>query len=178
MIPFYLLFFPARVLEAYPIRYWRTITLWLKWGILFSLGGLMVHIATLDDPSSASFIFSMLEYLAEQNRAVSFPFLAQFGLFFIFEILIVLLTWVIKGSLIYLGYRMLRPRFGDPSVAMSVAGASMVTNIWLMIPFIGFYAAMIHGTVLIAYLVDRVNRTDDWDALKVAIIPGFIPLLY
>ncbi len=178
MIPFFLFFFPPRLFEMYPVRQWRSITLWLKWGILFSLGGIMVHIAMLPNPSESSWLFAFLEYLARENDAITLGFLARFSLFFILESLVIIATWLVKGVIIYLGYQILDPPFAETSVAMSVAGGSMVTNLWLIAPGIGPYAAIIHSFILTAVLLHHINRTDRWTSSGLALIPSLIPLLY
>lgn len=178
MIPFFLFFYPPRLFEMYPVRQWRSITLWLKWGILFSLGGVMVHIAMLEDPADVSWIFGFLEYLARENDAITLGFFARFSLFFILESLVIIGTWLIKGLFIYLGYQILDPPFGEPNIAMSVAGGSMITNLWLIAPGIGPYAALLHSFILIAIVVHHINRTGPWTSAGLAAVPSFIPLLF
>jgi len=178
MIPFFLFFFPPRLFEMYPVREWRSITLWLKWGILFSLGGVMVHIAMLASPEESSWIFAFLEYLARENDAIQLGLFARFSLFFIIETIVIIVTWLLKGMILYLGYQILDPPFAEPGIALSIAGGSMITNVWLIAPGIGPYAAVLHSFVLIAVVVHHIHRTGNGTSAGLALIPSLIPLLY
>jgi hypothetical protein len=67
MLPVKLLFYPMSIVRTYPLRKWREVTLWLKWGFLFSIGAPLLRVLYSSSPESFSQIFRFLNYLAAEN---------------------------------------------------------------------------------------------------------------
>lgn len=176
MLPLQLLFFPAAIFRSHPVRKWREVTLWLKWGLLFSIVPPLLRVSLMDSPETFSGTFSLLNYLAEENDALTLDFPVKFGLFFLALIFLVLMVWLIRSGLIYLCYRMMNVNFNEGRVAMSVAGASMVNGVWLILP-LGWYLAFLHGILLIAYLTVRVNRIGAGRGLIIGFLAGIVPFV-
>lgn len=174
MLPVKLLFYPMSIVRTYPLRKWREVTLWLKWGLLFSIGAPLLRVLYSSSPESFSKIFRFLNYLAAENDSLTLNFPVKFGLFCLLLILVVVLTWLIRAGIIFLLYQFIDVTFDEGPIALSLAGASLVNGIWLLVPF-GWYLAPLHGMVLIAYLAGNVNRIDLPQAILVGILAGWIP---
>lgn len=177
MLPFNLLFRPGAVMRNHPVRDWRDITLWLKWGLFFSIGGVLLKAVLADNPASISYVFTWLEWLNEYHDTVSIPVPLQFALFFIIESLFVVLAWLIKSGMILLGYQLFDDiYFDETNIAFSLAGATMITNIWHILPY-GTIFACIHSFVLIAYFTGQIHRLSPPQSLLLA-VAGLVPLFY
>jgi hypothetical protein len=83
---------------------------------------------------------------------------------------------MIRAVNIYLLYQSLDGTFNEGSIALSLAGASLVNGIWLLVPF-GWYLAPIHGIVLVFYLAGNVNRFDPFQAILVGVLAGGFPFI-
>jgi len=178
MIPFNLLFKPPAIIRNCPARDWRKITLWLKWGLLFSIGTIMLKVLISSDPAEISYVFVGLEWLNDYHDTVTIPLPLQFALFFIFESLAVVIAWTLKGAWIVTFYRLLNEKlyFNEAVIAFSIAGASLVTNIWHLLPY-GTLLAGIHALILTTYLSSKVNRVSTGTAILIG-LSGLIPVLY
>lgn len=177
MLPINLLFRPAALMRNHPVRDWRDITLWLKWGLLVSIGVIMASVGLSSDPASGSYIFSALEWLNGYHDTVSIPRPLQYALFFVIESLVVVLVWLMKSCVILIGYQLFDDiYFDETNIAFSLSGASMVTNLWLFIPF-GTVLACLHAFVLITYLATRIHRLSLPKAVLFG-LAGFIPVIF
>lgn len=179
MIPFQLLFYPPTIFRRYPVRQWREVTLWLKWGILIALSAILLSVAMLESPGDSSYIFELLNYLGKENDAINLNFQVKFGLFFLVEVFLVVLVWLARSALIFAAYNVIEgATFTEGYFALSIAGASLVNGIWMLVPGIaGTVLGTAHGIILITYLVSQVNRVGIAKALAVAILPGAFPFL-
>lgn len=178
MIPFQLLFYPPTIFRNYPVRQWREVTLWLKWGIMIGLGSVLVKVALLSSPENSSYIFQLLNYLGEQNDAITLNFPVKFGLFFLVEVFLIVILWLLRSALIAAAYNILDAPFTEGPFAMSIAGASLVSGIWMLLPGLtGTVLTALHGIILIAYLTSQVNRLSLGQSLGVGVLPGLIPFL-
>ncbi len=176
MLPLKLLFYPVSVIQTYPLRKWREVTLWLKWGLLVSIGSPLLRVSYSSSPESFSWIFGLLNYLASENDSLTLDFPVQFGLFFLLLIFLVLLNWMIRAGLIFILYQFIDGSFHEGPIALSLSGASLVNGIWLLVPF-GWYLSLIHGILLLAYLAGNVNRLDTPNAALVGVLCGGIPFI-
>ncbi|MFB6357130.1 MAG: hypothetical protein ABEJ65_11525 [bacterium] len=180
MIPFYLLFYPPGIFKTYPVRNWREVTLFLKWGLLLSLFASIIRIIVSGSRTSISWIFWGIAQIVEYNDAIQgFPFILKMALFFIITGLIVVFVWLIKSLIIMGIYQVLGDDvvFTEPKIAMSIAAASMITNIWYMVPIVGPYFACFHGAFLVGYLAVSINRLPLQIAIPVSIV-GLIPITF
>ncbi len=179
MIPIRLFFYPASLFNKYPVRVWRRVTLWLKWGLLIPYLAIILRLV-IDSPEEVSSIFSFISFAAEESE-LAIPFAVRFGLFMIIQGLIVILVWFIRGLLIYLYYRMSRVKFSEREMAFSIAAGGLVTGIWNLIPlgfFIPYVLTLLHCLFLTTYLIYRVNRTTLPQAFLGSLLPALIPLLF
>lgn len=176
MLPLKLLFYPASIIRSYPLRKWREVTLWLKWGLLISIGAPLLRVSYSSSPESFSWIFGFLNYLAAENDSLTLNFPIKFGLFFLLLIFLVILNWLIRAGVIFLLYQTLEGTFQEGTIALSLAGASLVNGIWILLP-LGWYLTPIHGVVLLAYLAGNVNRLDMSRATLVGLLAGGIPFI-
>lgn len=179
MIPFQLLFYPPTIFRRYPVRQWREVTLWLKWGILIALSSILVSVAMLESPEDSSYIFQLLNYLGEQNDAITLSFPVKFGLFFLVEVFLIMLVWLVRSTFIFVAYQIIdTATFTEGYFALSIAGASLVNGIWVLVPGLaGTVLGTLHGIVLITYLVSQINRVSPATALAIAILPGVFPFI-
>lgn len=177
MIPFSLLFRPPAIIRNCPVRQWREITLWLKWGLFFSVATIMAKAILVSDPARISYVFSGLEWLNEYHDTLSIPLPLQYALFFIFETLFVVLAWAIKSLWIIFMYRVKEEiYFNETPIAFSIAGASLITNIWHIIPY-GTIFAGLHAFILITFISSRINRISIPTACLIG-LAGLIPVIY
>lgn len=177
MLPFNLLFRPPALMRDHPVRNWRDITLWLKWGLLLSIGVIMLRVGLHSDPASISYIFSALEWLNGYHDTISIPPPLQYALFFIIESLIVVLVWLIKSCMILMGYQLYEDiHFDETNIAFSLAGASLVTNLWLIIPY-GTWFSSLHGLVLVTYLATQIHRLTLPKAVLLG-LAGLVPVMF
>lgn len=179
MVPFQLLFYPPILFRRYPVRQWRDVTIWLKWGILIALSSVLVSVAMLESPENSSYIFQLLNYLGEQNDAITLNFPIKFGLFFLVEVFLIVFVWLLRAAFIFGAYNFVDDAtFTEGNFALSIAGASLVNGIWILVPGLaGTIFGSLHGILLIAYLVSQVNRMSFGTAIAVAILPGIIPFI-
>lgn len=178
MIPFQLLFYPPTLFRRYPVRQWREVTLWLKWGILIALSSILVKIAMLESPADSSYIFQFLNYLGNQNDAITLSFPLKFGLFFLVEIFLVVINWLVRAGILTLAFNYVEVPFSEGNFALSIAGASLVSGVWMLLPgFVGVLFTAIHGVGLITYLNSQVNRLEITTGLAVSFLPGVVPFV-
>ncbi|MFB6344518.1 MAG: hypothetical protein ABEK50_01915 [bacterium] len=178
MIPFQLLFYPPSLFKQHPVRHWRDVTLWLKWGIIVAIGSILLKVALLETPEKTSYLFNFLTYLARENDAITMGYTLKFGLFFLIEVFLTVMVWLIRSACLFISYNIIDASFTEGPIAMSIAGASLVNGLWILIPGIaGTIIAMLHGILLIAYLTSNINRLDLTQSLAVSILPGIIPFI-
>jgi hypothetical protein len=179
MIPFQLFFFPPVLIRRYPVRQWRDVTLWLKWGLLVALASVLLKVAMLESPAESSYIFSFLNYLSEQNDAISLTYLAKFGLFVLIEIFLVVLVWLLRAGLIVGAYQLLDVRtFNEGNFALSLAGASLITGVWMLLPGLaGTILTAVHTIALLTYLVSQVHRLSIVRSIMLSLLPGLVPFI-
>ncbi len=175
MIPFRLLFQPGGIFNKYPRRDWRRISLWLKWGLLFSFFGVLFKIFIAADPASASYIISFLEYLAVEGE-FEIPRFIILSLFAITKATYLVLLWVFRGLIIFIGIKIVGKSFVEFPVALSISGAGMVTGIWYCLPY-GYLFYFVHGVFLSTFLLTKINRLENYQAIITAIIITVFPLL-
>lgn len=176
MIPINLLLNPPGVVRNYPIREWRDVTLWLKWGIILSLVYVMTGVAMMKSPEDGSWIFQVIHFLEEYNDAITIPFVVKFGLFFIIESILIVIVWLIKSCMIIAGYQLIDAEFTETNIALSIAGASMVTGIWWLIPF-GYVFMSLHSLLLMSYLLGQIHRLTLIQSILLAFFPAFVPYI-
>lgn len=177
MIPFRLFFQPTSLFHLYPRRDWRRITLWLKWGLLFSFFGIFLKILLADDPASVSALMRFLKYLAGESE-VAIPRFINLSLFIIIKMTYLIALWLIRGLLIFIGMKFAANAFIEFPVALSISGASLVSGFWYWLPFpYGYLLYAAHGIFLIAILKVNINREKYLPAIITGIIAGMLPLL-
>lgn len=178
MTVFDLLTRPNSIFQRYPIRHWRQVTLWLKWGLLISLLSIIVRVVIADSNTRASWIFGLLEYLNSLSEGIKLDIYAQMPLFFITVSISILVTWMLKSFILLVGYQLMDGVFLEGRVALSISAATLVTNLWYVIPYVGMIAGTVHGCILMAILVLRINRLTMPGAMAMGILGGLIPVVY
>jgi uncharacterized membrane protein (DUF485 family) len=176
MLPLQLLFYPSALLSQNPVRKWREITLWLKWGLLITLVSTVIRVLYIQAPGEYSYVFQLLNFLAEQNDNLTLGFPIKFGLFFLLQIFLTVLVWLARAGLLFIGYQFFDGEFQEGSIALSVAGATMVNGIWLLIPS-GWYLAPIHCLLLMTYLTSRIHRLSFFEGFIISLLPSIIPFI-
>ncbi|GEM_PF-4916119 len=179
MILFRLYFYPASLFNKYPVRVWRRVTLWLKWGLLIPYLAIILRLV-IDSPEEVSSIFSFISFVAEESE-LAIPFAVQFGLFMVVQGAVLIFVWLLRGLLIYLYYRVSRVKFDEREMALSIAAAGLLTGIWNLLPFgflIPYVLTLLHSLFLTTYLIFRVNRTTLPQAFLGSLLPALIPLLF
>lgn len=131
----------------------------------------------MDSPADYSYIFSLLDYLEAENDDLTLGFPLKFGLFFLVEIFMVVIVWLLRSILLIIGYRMIDGYLLNNNVAFSIAGASMVNGIWILIPG-GWTLSIFHGLLLISYLTSNIHRLSFFQAVALSLLPGLIPFFY
>lgn len=175
MLPFQLLFYPAAIFRNYPVRDWRRITVWLKWGLLIPFLAVILRLVFFE-PAEASSIIRLFQYFASESE-FAIPPAVRYGSFLIIEGVILLLAWLLRSGMIYLFYRLTSPSFDEGEIALSVGAASMVTGIWYLVPY-GYIIEFVHCLGLTSYLLVHINRINFPSAVPVAILPALVPLLF
>ncbi|MGM0381801.1 MAG: hypothetical protein ACQEP7_07410 [bacterium] len=176
MIPFRLMFNPASLFREYPRREWRRITLWLKWGLLFSFFGLFLKVLIVDDPAAVSSVMRFLKYLSAESET-QIPRFINFSLFAITKATYLVILWFLRGLIIFIGMKMIARSFVELPVALSIAGASMVAGFWYWLPY-GYWFYAIHSVFLISFLMVNINRTRYYKAGLIGFVSGILPLLF
>ena len=176
MIPFRLFLKPGTIFDKYPRRDWRRVSLWLKWGLLFSLLGVFTRILLATDPVELSSIMAFLEFIAEEGEA-DIPRLVNFSLFAIVQTTYLVLLWIFRGLILYAGIKVAGESFVEFSVALSISAAGMVTGLWYLLPY-GYLLYFAHGVFLISFLLMRINRLESYTAIITAVIAVMLPLIF
>ncbi len=174
MVPFRILFNPVSISRSYPVREWRRVTVWLKWGLLLPFLAIIIRIFLA--PGESSSILRLFAYFAEESE-FAIPPIVRYGLFMIMEGIILIVVWLARGGIIFMFYRLVSPSFSEGKIALSIAGASLITGIWYLIPY-GYFPAIIHCAALTSYLLVQINRTELKFTLPVSILAALIPLLF
>lgn len=178
MTVFDLLTRPNSIFQRYPIRHWRQVTLWLKWGLLISLLSIIIRVLLASSPTEVSFIFKLFEYLNSLSEGIKLDIYAQMPLFFITVSISILVTWILKSFILLVGYQLMDGVFEEGTVALSISAATLVTNIWYMFPYVGMIIGTVHGCILMAVLVLRINRFPAPGAMAMGVLGGLIPIIY
>jgi hypothetical protein len=164
-------------MRNHPVRDWRDITLWLKWGLLISVLTSFLKVWISADPTTASYVISGFDWLNNYHDTINIPLPLQYALFFIIETLSAVVLWLLKSLVLLLGYQLFEEiHFDETNIAFSLAGASMVTNVWHILPY-GTIIAALHAFVLIAYLGTQIHDIPLSRALVLG-VAGLLPFIY
>ncbi len=175
MLAFKILFEPGSIFRSYPVREWRRITLWLKWGLIIPYFAIIIRIMISPENSL------LLGYLFELAEDAAFPVFVYYILYLIIQGFLLTLVWLVRALFILFFYRLKQPSFGETGIACSLSAASLTTGIWYILPLSFFWVylpATVHSIILTSYLIRQVNRVEKKSSIYAVILPSMVPIIF